>query len=85
MEFLFDNKRQHTVDVPAFSDGDVNGVSEDSPALTPMTSKGADIRFLIKWMLDNLLVDRARSDLFVQGETVCGSLSFFGCVAVFSL
>jgi hypothetical protein len=74
MEFLFDNKRQHTVELPAFSssDGGVNGVSEDSttPAAASSTRAPADLRFLIKWMLNNLLVDRARSDLFVQGDTV---------------
>ena len=30
-----------------------------------------DIRYLIKYLLDHLLSDKTRPELFAQGETVC--------------
>lgn len=32
--------------------------------------KPPTIRYLIKWLLDNLLSDKSRPDLFSQGDTV---------------
>lgn len=51
---LFSYKRSHDVKLPYQGAGD----------------KPPTIRYLIKWLLDNLLSDKSRPDLFSQGDTV---------------
>lgn len=55
MEVLFSYKRSHPVSLPA---------------VVPETGRDLDIRYLIKWLLENILSDKNRPDLFAQGESV---------------
>ena len=63
MEMLFSNQRSHRVNVPARIplDGSSNTTAD-------VKSKPADMTYLISWLRENLLTERA--DLFVEGSTV---------------
>jgi hypothetical protein len=57
MEVLFSYKRSHEVDLP-YEDDAKGG------------KRPPTIRYLIKWLPDNLLSDKKRPDLFAQGDSV---------------
>ena len=54
MEVLFDYKRAHQVQIPKKTSSNAD----------------VDIRYLIHWLVENLLTDKTRTDLFAQGESV---------------
>ncbi|EJU01329.1 ubiquitin-related modifier 1, partial [Dacryopinax primogenitus] len=57
VEVLFSNKRNQVTTLPAIAPS--SGTHPERPA---------DLRYLIRWMSDNLLTDR--KELFMDGETV---------------
>ena len=69
LELLFDNKRSHRITIPAFSSATS---STDDQNEEP--GKDADVTFLIHWLKDNLL--RERAELFVENGTVYVRLVF---------
>jgi len=69
-ELLFDNKRLYNVSLPAKYDPRILAKSGFANIEEAQSFRPTDVRYLIYWMLHYLLVDKARSDLFVMGETV---------------
>ncbi|KAI0031516.1 ubiquitin-like modifier 1 [Vararia minispora EC-137] len=62
LELLFDNVRSHRIALPA------HVPSSRVPDSGSRTPRPANITFLIHWLKDNLLKERA--ELFVENETV---------------
>ena len=67
MEMLFSNQRTHRVNIPAQIPLDPS--STNTANANELSSKPTDMTYLISWLRDNLLTERA--DLFVEGSTVC--------------
>ncbi len=72
LELLFSNQRSHRISLPS----DVPTVyqnprekQDDLPPAEDTNMKPADVHFLLRWLRDNLLKERA--ELFMDGETVC--------------
>jgi ubiquitin related modifier 1 len=63
LELLFGNVRSHKIALPAHADTDT-----DTDIDTDGTHKPADLAFLIRWLRENLLKERA--ELFVEHGTV---------------
>lgn len=68
LELLFDKKRSHRITIPA------SVPASSSLAALESLKKAADINYLIHWLKDHLLKERA--ELFVEGGTVY-VLAFF--------
>ncbi|KAI0752688.1 ubiquitin-like modifier 1, partial [Daedaleopsis nitida] len=62
LELLFSNQRSHRVSIPAHVPSPAAGEAADGPM------KPADLAYLIFWLRDNLLKERA--ELFVENGTV---------------
>lgn len=80
LEFLFDDKKQLDLELPAryrqddltdsgLADGHLPTLHDDD------RSQDVDIRFLIHYLRHVMLVDKGRPDLFVQGRTMSVSSS----------
>jgi len=67
MEVLFSNVRSHSLTLPSSY---TFLPTDKSPAKSASKQKPTDIRFLIAWLKENLLQDKKRPDLFVQGDSV---------------
>lgn len=74
MELLFNNQHVHKVVVPRYYDPKAVSTTTTNdnppPVPTPTMGKTTDIKFLIWWLKEYLLVDKARPELFSQGETM---------------
>ena len=66
LELLFSNQRSHKITVPAHIP--VSSSTSDASASEEARTKPADLTFLIFWLRDNLLKERA--ELFVENGTV---------------
>ena len=66
LELLFSNQRSHKITVPALIP--VSSSTPDASASEEARTKPADLTFLIFWLRDNLLKERA--ELFVENGTV---------------
>jgi ubiquitin related modifier 1 len=72
LELLFSNQRSHKVSLPATVPND-NTTAIPVPENEP--TKPADITYLIHYLRDHLLKERA--ELFVENGTVCVSTASF--------
>lgn len=74
MELLFASVRTQTIHIPrTYTPAAIlpSAAPLSSTASLPTTGdKKADIRFLIWWLRNFLLEDKARGDLFSQAETM---------------
>ncbi|KAF8511316.1 hypothetical protein JB92DRAFT_3118186 [Gautieria morchelliformis] len=75
LELLFSNQRSHTVSIPALANKSSISTSystetpqSEAESLTQATQTPADVTFLLHWLKDNLLQERA--ELFMEGDTV---------------
>lgn len=72
MELLFSNRKSHAIDLPALYDPSSIITStflhKDRPV--PIALVKSDVKYLIYWLRHELLADKARPDLFMQGETM---------------
>ncbi|KAI0372454.1 ubiquitin-like modifier 1 [Pilatotrama ljubarskyi] len=66
LELLFSNQRSHRVTIPALVPA--SGSSGDSSSGEEAAKKPADLSYLISWLKDHLLKERA--ELFVENGTV---------------
>ncbi|KAI0356944.1 ubiquitin-like modifier 1 [Trametes cingulata] len=64
LELLFSNQRSHRVTIPALVPASSGETSNEEEA----PKKPADLSYLISWLKDNLLKERA--ELFVENGTV---------------
>ncbi|TFY56746.1 hypothetical protein EVG20_g8807 [Dentipellis fragilis] len=68
LELLFNNQRSHRVSIPAHTSGSGSGTTApNTGADKDAEQKPADLSFLIRWLRDNLLTERA--ELFVDEGT----------------
>ena len=74
MELLFDNQRSLSLSLPSsYSLSNFTSTGFTSASLTDkegQEERQTDIRYLIHYLLHCALVDKARPDLFAQGDTV---------------
>ena len=69
LELLFSNQRSHRVSIPAIVPASgPPSAAEDSSGGGDVPTKPADLTYLIFWLRDNLLKERA--ELFVENGTV---------------
>ncbi|TFY76237.1 hypothetical protein EWM64_g7772, partial [Hericium alpestre] len=64
LELLFNNQRSHRIALPSVAPS----TSFASPSSPPAPTRPADITFLISWLKNNLLMERA--ELFVDDDGV---------------
>lgn len=64
LELLFDNKRSHRIDLPAR----IPAASSSTAASEEASDRPTDVQYLIHWLKDNLLKERA--ELFIEEGTV---------------
>ncbi|KAA1471943.1 ubiquitin-related modifier 1 [Dentipellis sp. KUC8613] len=68
LELLFNNQRSHRVSIPAHTSTAVSAApGTDAGEGVELKQKPADLNFLIHWLRDNLLTERA--ELFVDEGT----------------
>lgn len=71
MELLFDNKRSYSISIPrSYSPSSLISTGFSEPENGVKDEQPTDLRFLIHYLLHCMLVDKARPDLFSQGDTV---------------
>ena len=68
LELLFDNKRSHKLTVPAVVPSN-NDTKLGDAVVAEGEGKPADVAYLIAYLRDHLLQERA--ELFEEGGTVC--------------
>lgn len=68
LELLFSKKRSHTISIPSKVSSSKQGGSSESKAQENAGLSTPNVNYLIHWLKDNLLKERA--ELFVEGETV---------------
>ncbi len=66
LELLFSNQRSHRTNIPSRVKPDP--AVSTAPATDEEDGKAADITYLIFWLRDNLLKERA--ELFIENRTV---------------
>ncbi len=66
LELLFSNQRSHRITIPA--NVPVSSATGQTPEDSDVPSKPVDITYLMYWLRDNLLKERA--ELFVENGTV---------------
>ncbi|KZT64319.1 ubiquitin related modifier 1 [Daedalea quercina L-15889] len=68
LELLFDNQRSHRVPVPSYVSTTGKKSLKDDADVAEGKGRPVDVAYLILWLRDNLLKERA--ELFVENETV---------------
>ncbi|EIM87548.1 ubiquitin-like modifier 1 [Stereum hirsutum FP-91666 SS1] len=67
LELLFSNQRSHRVSIPSHVPAPT-AASDSTDAETTPSTRPSDITYLISWLKDNLLQERA--ELFIENGTV---------------
>jgi hypothetical protein len=71
MELLFSDQHIHTISLPShYSPSTFSLSPPPNHAPNEGQGKNSDVRFLIWWLRTYLLADKARYDLFSQGENM---------------